>query len=31
LLVVQALHPPHNRLAKRHTGFAEVVVLCVPP
>ncbi len=34
LLVVQALHLFHHRLAKRHISFAEVVsatVLCVPP
>jgi hypothetical protein len=34
LLVVQALHLLHHRLAKRHISFAEVVsatVLCVPP
>ncbi|MGI8838010.1 MAG: hypothetical protein ACR2H4_15425 [Pyrinomonadaceae bacterium] len=34
LLVVQAFHLLHHRLAKRHISFAEVVsalVLCVPP
>jgi hypothetical protein len=34
LLVVQALHLLHHRLAQRHISFAEVVsaiVLCVPP
>ena len=34
LLVVQALHVLHHRLAKRHISFVEVisaVVLCVPP
>ena len=34
LLVVQALHLIHHRLAKRHISFAEVAsaaVLCVPP
>ena len=34
LLMVQALHLLHHRLAKRHISFAEVVsaiVLCVPP
>ena len=34
LLVVQAIHILHHRLAKRHISFAEVVssiVLCVPP
>jgi len=34
LLVVQALHLFHHRLAKRHISFAEVVsaaVLCLPP
>jgi hypothetical protein len=34
LLVVQALHLFHHRIAKRHISFAEVVsavVLCVPP
>jgi len=34
LLVVQALHLLHHRLAKRHISFAEVagaVILCVPP
>jgi hypothetical protein len=34
LLVIQALHLLHHRLAKRHISFAEVisaVVLCVPP
>jgi hypothetical protein len=34
LLVVQALHLLHHRLAKRHISFAEVIsaiVLCVPP
>jgi hypothetical protein len=33
LLVVQALHLLHHRLARRHISFAEVisaVVLCVP-
>lgn len=33
LLMVQALHLLHHRLAKRHISFAEVVsalVLCVP-
>jgi hypothetical protein len=34
LLVVQACHLLHHRLAKRHISFAEVVsavVLCFPP
>ena len=34
LLVVQAAHLLHHRLAKRHISFAEVVsaiVLCLPP
>lgn len=34
LLVVQALHLLHHRLARRHISFAEVVsaaVLVVPP
>jgi hypothetical protein len=34
LLVVQALHLLHHRLARRHISFAEVIsaiVLCVPP
>jgi hypothetical protein len=34
LLVVQALHLLHHRLAKRHISFVEVVsagVLCAPP
>ena len=34
LLVVQALHLLHHRLAKRHISFVEgatAVVLCVPP
>lgn len=34
LLVTQALHLLHHRLAKRHVSFAEVVsavVLCFPP
>ncbi len=34
LLVVQALHLLHHRLAKRHISFAEVIsagVLCIPP
>ena len=34
LLVVQALHLLHHRLAKRHISYAEAVsaiVLCVPP
>lgn len=34
LLVVQALHLLHHRLAKRHISFAEVasaIVLCLPP
>jgi len=34
LLIVQALHLLHHRLAKRHISFAEVVsatVLCFPP
>jgi hypothetical protein len=34
LLVVQALHLLHHRVAKRHISFAEVVsaiVLCIPP
>lgn len=34
LLIVQALHILHHRLAKRHISFAEVIsaiVLCVPP
>jgi hypothetical protein len=34
LLVVQALHLLHHRIAKRHISYAEVisaVVLCVPP
>ncbi len=34
LLVAQALHLLHHRIAKRHISYAEVVsalVLCVPP
>jgi hypothetical protein len=34
LLIVQAFHLFHHRLAKRHISFAEVIsagVLCVPP
>ena len=34
LLIVQALHILHHRLAKRHISFAEVIssmVLCIPP
>jgi hypothetical protein len=34
LLVVQAIHLLHHRVAKRHISFAEVAsatVLCVPP
>ena len=34
LLVVQALHLLHHRLARRHISFAEfvsAVVLCFPP
>jgi len=34
LLVTQALHLLHHRLAKRHISFAEVVsavALCFPP
>ena len=34
LLIVQALHLLHHRLAKRHISFAEVIsagVLCIPP
>lgn len=34
LLIVQAAHLLHHRLAKRHISFAEVVsaiVLCFPP
>jgi hypothetical protein len=34
LLIVQAFHLLHHRLAKRHISFAEVVsavVLCFPP
>ena len=34
LLVVQAAHLLHHRIAKRHISFAEVVsavVLCFPP
>jgi len=34
LLVTQALHLLHHRLARRHISFAEVVnavVLCLPP
>lgn len=34
LLVVQAVHLLHHRLAKRHISFVEVItagVLCVPP
>lgn len=34
LLVVQAFHLLHHRLAKRHISFAEVIsaaVLCIPP
>ena len=34
LLVVQAAHLLHHRLAKRHISFAELisaVVLCFPP
>lgn len=33
LLVTQALHLLHHRLAKRHISFAEVIsstILCVP-
>jgi hypothetical protein len=33
LLIVQALHLLHHRLAKRHISFAEVLsalVLCIP-
>lgn len=33
LLIVQALHLLHHRIAKRHISFAEVIsasVLCVP-
>jgi hypothetical protein len=33
LLVVQALHLLHHRLAKRHISFAEAIsgiVLCIP-
>jgi len=34
LLIVQAFHLLHHRVAKRHISFAEVlsaVVLCFPP
>jgi hypothetical protein len=34
LLIVQACHLLHHRMAKRHISFAEVVsavVLCFPP
>lgn len=34
LLIVQAFHLLHHRLAKRHISFAEVIsaaVLCLPP
>jgi hypothetical protein len=34
LLIVQAAHLLHHRVAKRHISFAEVIsaiVLCVPP
>jgi hypothetical protein len=34
LLIVQAFHLLHHRIAKRHISFAEVVsalVLCIPP
>ena len=34
LLIVQALHLLHHRLAKRHISFVEVTagaVLCIPP
>ncbi|MEA2489590.1 MAG: hypothetical protein QOH21_1382 [Acidobacteriota bacterium] len=34
LLIVQACHLLHHRVAKRHISFAEVasaLVLCVPP
>lgn len=34
LLLVQALHLLHHRIAKRHISFAEVassIALCVPP
>jgi hypothetical protein len=34
LLIVQALHLFHHRVAKRHISFAEVIsaaVLCFPP
>lgn len=34
LLIVQAFHLFHHRLAKRHISFAEVIsaaVLCAPP
>lgn len=34
LLIVQAFHLFHHRVARRHISFAEVVsaaVLCVPP
>lgn len=34
LLIVQAFHLLHHRLAKRHISFAEVIsagVLCIPP
>lgn len=34
LLIVQALHLLHHRLAKRHISFTEVIssaLLCVPP
>lgn len=33
LLIVQALHLLHHRLAKRHISYAEVasaIVLCIP-
>jgi hypothetical protein len=34
LLIAQALHLLHHRLAKRHISFAEVIssaILCLPP
>jgi hypothetical protein len=34
LLIVQAFHLLHHRIAKRHISFTEVVsalVLCIPP
>jgi hypothetical protein len=34
LLIVQALHLLHHRIAKRHISFAEVIsaaALCIPP